>query len=230
MAYSAPGSGCSGGQSPDIKVNISPFHAPALGDVDFAVFADDQSRRANGIEFAVGLRDERPQWNRLTRVYVQVHNRGIQDATNVAVKVFMTPAAGTLQDLPANFWSNFLDNTVPTNAPWQSIVTHKTIASLAAGRSSTIGFDWTVPVTEATNLSLLAIITTDNDMSGRGAGLMTGNRASGDDSLAQMTWDYAGADSLPVVTIGAPQRLVRDRAYASECAMRLLDLLERIET
>ena len=63
-----------------------------------------------------------------------------------------------------------------------------------------------------------------------GAVLITGNRASGDDSLEQTIRDHAGADSLPVVTIGDPQRLVRDRAYASECAMRLLDLLERIET
>ena len=63
-----------------------------------------------------------------------------------------------------------------------------------------------------------------------GAVLMTGNRASGDASLEQTIQDHAGADSLPVVTIGDPQRLVRDRVYASECAMRLLDLLERIET
>jgi len=63
-----------------------------------------------------------------------------------------------------------------------------------------------------------------------GAVLVTGNRASGDDSLEQTIRDHAEADSLPVVTIGDPQRLVRDRAYASECAMRLLDLLERIET
>jgi hypothetical protein len=63
-----------------------------------------------------------------------------------------------------------------------------------------------------------------------GAVLITGNRASGDNSLEQTIQDHAGADSLPVVTIGDPQRLVRDRAYASECAMRLLDLLERIET
>ena len=63
-----------------------------------------------------------------------------------------------------------------------------------------------------------------------GAVLITGNRTSGDDSLEQMIRDHAGADSLPVVTIGDPQRLVRDRAYASECAIRLLDLLERVET
>ena len=63
-----------------------------------------------------------------------------------------------------------------------------------------------------------------------GVWLITGSRASGDNSLEQTIQDHAGADSLPAVTIGDPQRLVRDRAYASECAMRLLDLLERIET
>ena len=63
-----------------------------------------------------------------------------------------------------------------------------------------------------------------------GAVLITGNRTSGDDSLEQTIRDHIGPDSLPVVTIGDPQRLVRDRAYASACVMRLLDLLERIET
>ena len=63
-----------------------------------------------------------------------------------------------------------------------------------------------------------------------GAVLITGNRASGDDSLEQMIRAHARADCLPVVTIGDPQRLVRDLVYTSECAMRLLDLLERIET
>ena len=63
-----------------------------------------------------------------------------------------------------------------------------------------------------------------------GAVLITGNRASGDDLLEQMIRDHAGAHSLPVVTMGDPQRVVRGRACASECAMRLLDLLERIET
>jgi len=63
-----------------------------------------------------------------------------------------------------------------------------------------------------------------------GAVLITGNRTSGDGSLEQTIRDRAGTDSLPVVTVGDPQRLIRDRMYASECAMRLLDLLERIET
>jgi hypothetical protein len=38
-----------------------------------------------------------------------------------------------------------------------------------------------------------------------------------------------GAYSLPVVTIGDPQRVIRDPAYARECAISLLDALDRIE-
>jgi hypothetical protein len=43
-----------------------------------------------------------------------------------------------------------------------------------------------------------------------GAVLITGNRASGDASLEQTIREHAGADSLPVVTVGDPQRVVRD--------------------
>jgi hypothetical protein len=63
-----------------------------------------------------------------------------------------------------------------------------------------------------------------------GAVLITGNRASGTESLEQTIQDDSEVDSLPVVTIGDPQRVVRDRAYARACAIRLLDLLERLET
>jgi hypothetical protein len=63
-----------------------------------------------------------------------------------------------------------------------------------------------------------------------GAVLITGNRASGTESLEQTIKDDSEVDSLPVVTIGDPQRVVRDRAYARACAIRLLDLLERLET
>jgi hypothetical protein len=62
-----------------------------------------------------------------------------------------------------------------------------------------------------------------------GAVLITGNRASGDASLEHTIRERAGADSLPVLTIGDPQRVVRDPAYAQECAISLLDVLDRIE-
>jgi hypothetical protein len=62
-----------------------------------------------------------------------------------------------------------------------------------------------------------------------GAVLITGNRASGTESLEQTIRVYAGPNSLPVVTISDPQRVLHDRAYARECAVSLLDLLDRIE-
>ena len=62
-----------------------------------------------------------------------------------------------------------------------------------------------------------------------GAVLITGNRASGNASLEHTIREHAGADNLPVVTIGEPQRVVRDPAYAWEGAISLLDVLDRIE-
>ena len=62
-----------------------------------------------------------------------------------------------------------------------------------------------------------------------GAVLITGNRASGSESLEQVIRNHSKADSLPVVTIGDPQRLVRDPRYTRSCAICLLDLLERLD-
>jgi hypothetical protein len=59
--------------------------------------------------------------------------------------------------------------------------------------------------------------------------LITGNRASGEASLEHTIREHAGADRLPVVTIGDPQRVIRAPAYAQECAISSLDVLDRIE-
>jgi hypothetical protein len=63
-----------------------------------------------------------------------------------------------------------------------------------------------------------------------GALLITGNRSSGEDSLDQTIAEPAGPESLPVLTIGDPRRVIRDPVYARECALSLLDFVERIET
>ena len=63
-----------------------------------------------------------------------------------------------------------------------------------------------------------------------GALLITGNRSSGEGSLDQTIADQAGPESLPVLTIGDPRRVIRDPVYAQECAISLLDFVERIET
>jgi hypothetical protein len=79
------------------------------------------------------------------------------------------------------------------------------------------------------------LLLTDNDVVGvvrafRRILLITGNRSSGADSLEQTIHEQGRSDSFPVRTIGDPQRVMRDPAYARECAMSLLDFVERIET
>lgn len=44
--------------------------------------------------------------------------------------------------------------------------------------------------------------------------LITGNRASGAESLEQTILEQGKTNSLPVVTIGDPQRVVRHQGYA----------------
>ncbi len=150
-------------QSQDIKVDAPSFLTPSLAGVDFAVFGDDQSMVDGGIEFAAGLGSENPQRNTTVRVYVQVHNRGVKTAANVAVKVFFAAAGVTFPDLPTGFWTGFPSNTVPASSPWQPIAAHATLASVEPGKSQIAGFEWTVPSTAADATALLAIITADND-------------------------------------------------------------------
>jgi photosystem II stability/assembly factor-like uncharacterized protein len=144
-------------QCQDIKVDSPSFQKPSIADVDFEVFEDD-----HGV-FASGLRHENPQRNQTVRVFVQVHNRGINPATNVAVKLFFTAAAVTPPDLPSGFWSGFPNNVLPATSPWKQIGPHKIVPSVEAGKAQIVGFEWPVPATAPTNISLLAIITADND-------------------------------------------------------------------
>jgi len=60
--------------------------------------------------------------------------------------------------------------------------------------------------------------------------LVTGNRnAEGEESLEQTIRRLGTPDSLPVLTIGDPNRLMRDRLYAEEVAAQLLDYLRDID-
>jgi hypothetical protein len=59
---------------------------------------------------------------------------------------------------------------------------------------------------------------------------ITGNRSGGPDSLDHVIHEHSVETSLPVLTIGDPQRVTRDGAYANLAALRMLDFLERIES
>jgi photosystem II stability/assembly factor-like uncharacterized protein len=141
----------------DIKVDAPSYQTPLPTDVDFEVFEDD-----HGV-FAVGLQHENAQRNRTVRVFVQVHNRGVNAATNVAVKVFFADASLGLPDLPAGFWTGFPANVLPGTSPWQPIAAHQVIPSIEGGRAEIIAFDWPVPATANDHSCLLAILSADND-------------------------------------------------------------------
>jgi hypothetical protein len=56
--------------------------------------------------------------------------------------------------------------------------------------------------------------------------LVTGNRnAAGEDSLEMVMRRLSQADSLPVLTIADPDRVMRDRRYAEIVAVQVLDIL-----
>ena len=157
-------------QSVDIKVDSMSLRTPALDEVDFEVFGDDQSMIGTSdndrdIQFAVGLLPENLIRNQVNRVYVRVNNRGIHAATNVAVKVFFASIdTVAFPDLPQNFWLNFPNNVVPATSSWQPIASHKVVPSIAAGSSQIVGFEWPVPLTTATSIALLAVVHSENDL------------------------------------------------------------------
>ena len=144
-------------QSADIKIDAPTFQRPALNDIDFSIFEDD-----HGLVPA-GLIHENPTRGQTVRVYVQVHNRGRKPATNVAVKAFFTDASLGLPDLPANFWTGFPGNTLPSSSPWKAVAPHLVLPSIGANEAKIAAFEWAVPATAAAHTCLLAIITADND-------------------------------------------------------------------
>jgi photosystem II stability/assembly factor-like uncharacterized protein len=144
-------------ESTDIKVDSPPYQVTNLDDVDFVFFEDD-----HGVN-AAGLTHENAERTKTVRVYVQVHNRGVQPASNVDVKVFFASAALGLPDLPAGFWTNFPNNVLAANSPWQQIAAHRTVAQIECGRPAVVGFTWTVPATQASHSCLFAVASAQND-------------------------------------------------------------------
>jgi len=164
-------------QCQDIKVDSPSFQSQLASDVDFQFFEDD-----HGIS-ASGLTHENPQRNRTVRVFAQVHNRGTQAATNVAVKIFFAASAVALPNLPTNFWSGFPNNVLPATSPWKQIGPHRVVDRVEPGEARIVAFEWTVPSAAPANISLLAIITADNDSLSTSelniASLVQGNKKCG---------------------------------------------------
>ncbi len=191
-------------QCTDIKVDSPSYQTPLLTDVDFEVFEDD-----HGVA-AAGLIHENAQRTKVVRVYVQVHNRGLNPATNVAVKVFIANASLGLPNLPAGFWTNFPNNSLPASSPWQAIAPHKVVPLVGTGRSQIVGFEWTVPASAADHTCLLAVLSAANDQIATGelniATLVRNNKKCGLKNLTVVN---------PPPSIGPRVRLVPLNLWAS---------------
>jgi photosystem II stability/assembly factor-like uncharacterized protein len=132
-------------QCADVKIDAQegspPSYQMAVSGVDFVAY-----------EATVTHRD--PQRGRTNRVYVQVHNRGIQ-AANVTVKILYADATAQLPDLPADFWTAFPGNTANINV-WTPIGNAQTV-NVKAGLPSVLEWDWIPPMTTAQHSCVLVV-------------------------------------------------------------------------
>jgi hypothetical protein len=134
-------------QSADIKVDVPEYQMPVAN--------------VNDLTFETKLEHRNAQHGRVARVYVQVHNRGAFEATNVVVKLLRANVAGdVLPDLPADFWTAFPNDGDPTN--WKAIGAAQTV-SVLPGRSTVVEWDWTPQTADDERSCLLAIADSPDD-------------------------------------------------------------------
>jgi photosystem II stability/assembly factor-like uncharacterized protein len=98
-----------------------------------------------------------------SRVYVQVHNRGISNATNVAVRAFWANAHGGLPDLPADFWTAFPVADPIDTSVWHPVGAAQTIATVRPGEPEIVEWDWPVPGDAPDHTCMFAAITCTDD-------------------------------------------------------------------
>jgi photosystem II stability/assembly factor-like uncharacterized protein len=124
-------------QCADIKIDALEGSVPAyqmnVDEVDYIAF---ESR----------LEHRNPQSGGVNRVYVQLHNRGIQGASHVTVKILYADASAGLPDLPTDFWTVFPGDGVDTSH-WKPIGTAQTIPLLLPNRPTVLEWEWNTPGT-----------------------------------------------------------------------------------
>ncbi len=114
------------------------------------------------VAFESKLEHRNPQRDAINRVYVQVHNRGIQPATNVTVKILYADASSGYPDLPSDFWTAFPDDPTDTSQ-WAPIGSAKIIPSLSPTEPAVLEWDWSTPATAADPSCLLVVTNCPSD-------------------------------------------------------------------
>lgn len=140
-------------QCGDVKIDALEGAVPAyqinVADVDFVAFESKLAHR-------------NPQRGNVNRVYVQVHNRGIQAATNVTVKILYADASLGLPNLPADFWTAFPGNSADTSI-WHPIGVAQTIPTLSSTQPAILEWDWSTPMSAADHSCMLVVVDSPDD-------------------------------------------------------------------
>jgi photosystem II stability/assembly factor-like uncharacterized protein len=152
-----PGTLISWWESVDIKVDAPQPNFQTTSPVtDYVAFESDIQHR-------------NPSRNRTNRFYVQVHNRGVNKATNIQVRAFFADASAGLPSLPSDFWSAGKPFSAdPSGTTWTPVGPTQTIVELDPAEPGIVEWDWFVPAA-ATHSCLLAMATcTEDPLNGSG--------------------------------------------------------------
>jgi photosystem II stability/assembly factor-like uncharacterized protein len=111
------------------------------------------------VAFESELQHRNAQRGRVNRVYVQVHNRGIQAAANVTVKLYFADASAGLPPLPSDFWTAF----PPSGSAWTAITPAKALTLLSNTIPGILEWDWSTPSGAADHTCLLVVVDSTAD-------------------------------------------------------------------
>ncbi len=114
----APGETVRIWRSPDIKLDTPDaggnYQFPPTGPIDFLQFVDTLTDDANNVATSASA-------TITTRVYVQVHNRGVIPAGNVRVMLLLANASAGLPALPVGYDVNVRTGTPIMTGNWRTI-------------------------------------------------------------------------------------------------------------
>ena len=146
----------------DIRVDNAPFQ-----------FFDDV---IDGVEFDEDLVTKSVQAGQRNVVYVQAHSCGHATVPAATVHLYFAPSpapaanpnADPLPDLHADFWTHWLDATLPapvappaaTAAAWQRAGAPVTLTTIGPNQPAVARFEWLAPATLPGFVALMALMTT----------------------------------------------------------------------
>ena len=134
-------------ESPDIKIRPEAF------DSFGAVF--------DGVEYDMKLKHEAPDSNTRNWIYLQVHNRGPSDATDVHVRAFVAEASAGTPDLPNALVPPAFD--LVNTDHWRPVGCTKTIPRLRPNRPVIVSWESCTPASSTTNYSFLGVVSCAQD-------------------------------------------------------------------